>query len=74
MSFHTSLIIDLDMRESGVRWGKRSYMSCELTIYQDKVLPFLNDTLQEMVTELTENLITDVFETDESFNYHRKKK
>ena len=28
-------IIDLDLRESGIKFGKRSFMSCEVTLFQN---------------------------------------
>ena len=36
-------IIDLDMRESGVRYGKRSFMNCEITVFQKEINEMINE-------------------------------
>jgi hypothetical protein len=30
-------IVDLDIRESGIRYGKRSFMNCEITLFLNTV-------------------------------------
>ena len=68
-------IIDLDMRESGIGYGKRSYMSCEVTLYQNvrngKIL--MSNELKRSMSQLTDNLIEDVFDKDEDFKFYKKK-
>lgn len=68
-------IIDLDMRESGIGYGKRSYMSCEVTLYQNvrnrKIL--MSDELKRSMMQLTDKLIEDVFDKDEHFEFYKKK-
>lgn len=36
-------IVDLDMRESGIKFGKKSFMNCEITLYQIGESMMLND-------------------------------
>ena len=68
-------IVDLDMRESGISYGKRSFMSCEITLYQnhrsDKLL--MADELKKSMKLITDNVIEEVFDKYEYFKFHKKK-
>ncbi len=72
----TRTIIDLDMRESGITYGKRSFMSCEVTLYQRTPTSgdLLRSTeLKKVMGDITDKLIRDVFDEYESFKFHKKK-
>lgn len=66
-------ILDLDLRESGIQYGKRSYYNCEVTLYQ-------NDDVKELtaitpnIQTFSDTIIKEVFETFEHFTFHKKKK
>jgi len=69
-------IVDLDMRESGIAYGKRSFMSCEVTLYQrtstsDDLLR--SKELKKVMGDITDKLIKEVFDEYESFKFHKKK-
>lgn len=68
-------IVDLDMRESGIAYGKRSYMSCEITLYQNhrtgKLL--MGDELKKTMVQITNSVITEVLDKYPSFKFHKKK-
>ena len=68
-------IVDLDMRESGIAYGKRSFMSCEITLQQnhrsDKLL--LSDELKKTMAQITDNVIKEVFDKYPYFKFHKKK-
>jgi hypothetical protein len=68
-------IVDLDMRESGIAYGKRSYMSCEITLYQNhrsgKLL--MADELKKSMVQITDNVIKEVFDKYPHFKFHKKK-
>ena len=66
-------IIDLDMRESGILYGKRSFMSCEITLFQNKDRLLTTDELKETIVEITDNVIEDVFDQNEYFEFYQKK-
>lgn len=67
-------IVDLDMRESGVRFGKRSFMNCEMTIFQKHSD---NGAINEGPTpELLENIINEAvtcLDSFDSFTFNKKK-
>lgn len=66
-------IIDFDMRESGITFGKRSYMSCEITLFQIHSFKIQEKIIQDSLNELVNKLIEEVFDTDIYFTYHKTK-
>lgn len=66
-------IIDLDMRESGITFGKRSFMSCEITLFQNKNPLLSTEQLKDSMGNITDKIIEDVFDKFEHFNFHKKK-
>lgn len=69
-------IVDLDMRESGVKFGKRSFMNCEMTIFQ-KHMNESNGSINEGPTpELLEDIVKEAvscLDGFENFSFNRKK-
>lgn len=67
-------IVDLDMRESGVKFGKRSFMNCEITIFRKDINNgVIND---EPVTQLLTDIINesiDCLNSFKHFNFNKKK-
>ena len=66
-------IVDLDMRESGISFGKRSFMNCEITVYQKESSESIND-------EITLGILTKIIQSSvaclddfEYFKFHQKK-
>jgi hypothetical protein len=66
-------IVDLDIRESGIKFGKRSFMSCEITLFQTEEISIISDKIKIYLNEVIYMLINKVFELDENFKYHKKK-
>jgi hypothetical protein len=67
-------IIDLDLRESGIRKGKRSFMSCEMTFYPNRHISVNSDEVKNFLTNLTQELIDKVFKQCDTFNFHKRKR
>jgi hypothetical protein len=44
-------IVDLDMRESGVKYGKRSFMNCEITLFMKREIPVNSDKMRLILNE-----------------------
>jgi len=74
--FKGKAIVDLDLRASGMRVGKRSFMRCEVTM-------FLNSRnkhniksiiLSKTINDITEKVINGPLSTTKSFKFHKKKK
>ena len=66
-------IIDLDIRESGIRFGKRSFISCEVTLFLDIELPITSEIMLEKLNDVTKLIIYDTFEKNEFFKFYKKK-
>jgi hypothetical protein len=66
-------IVDLDIRESGIRYGKRSFMNCELTLFLNSEIPINSDKMQPMLDSIINTVITQTFEQSKHFKFHKKK-
>jgi hypothetical protein len=71
--FSDKIIIDVDMRESGIRFNKRSYIDCEVTFFQLGKLSLTDDKIISTVKRLSK-LISDELNTSEYFNFFKTKK
>jgi hypothetical protein len=67
-------IVDLDIRESGIRFGKRSFMNCEITLFSNVETPVNSEHMKNVLTDVSNNIIKKVFENNETFTFHKKKK
>jgi len=67
-------IVDMDIRESGVKFGKRSFISCELTIYLNSEIQMNSEHMMNKLNEVTKHIILNVFETNKDFSFHKRKK
>lgn len=67
-------IVDLDIRESGVAYNKRSFMSCEMTLFQTGNHQINSDFMIAELTDISEQLVREVFEPNQYFEFHKKKK
>jgi hypothetical protein len=67
-------IVDLDIRESGIRFGKRSFMNCEVTLFSTIEIPVNDDSMKETMMTFIEHIIDDVLKKNEYFSFNKKKK
>jgi len=66
-------MIDLDMRESGINYGKSSFMSCEITMYLDVNIVANSDIMKENLNYMIPTILKDVFENNKTFKFNKKK-
>jgi len=66
-------IVDFDIRESGIRFGKRSFINCEITLYLDQEISINSEEMRFDLDEITNLLVKNVYENDKTFNFHNKK-
>ena len=66
-------IVDLDIRESGIKYGKRSFMNCEITLFLHSELPVNSDKMSYNLDRITPMVIKSVFEENKIFKFHKKK-
>lgn len=67
-------IVDLDIRESGIRFGKRSFMNCEVTLFSSIEIPVNDEDMKETLMMIVKHVIDDVLKETEYFSFHKKKK
>lgn len=67
-------IVDLDMRNSGISFEKKSYMNCEITLFKLNNFKIQDKKIKEHITEIISNIIESVFDESEYFEFHKTKK
>jgi hypothetical protein len=72
--YSTKSIVDFNMASSGINYGKRSFMSVEMTLFKkEPLLPINSEEMIPIVKDISEKIITDVFENDETFKFYKRK-
>jgi hypothetical protein len=54
--FDDNYIIDVDIRESGFRYGKCSFMSCNVTLYTRTHVSNVRDSVEKLSSDITDVL------------------
>lgn len=73
--FHNDkYIVDLDMRTSGFVNTKRSFMSCEITLYQKRGLPINQPNLLESSKSIIYNIVNTCLDNNSYFTFYKTKK
>jgi len=67
-------IIDLDIRESGIKFGKKSFMSCEITLFSNIDLPINKESTIDELTMITNIIIGEVFNNNKHLLFSKTKK
>lgn len=67
-------IIDFDIKKSGVKYGKRSFSNCEITLYLKYEIPIHSEELRPTIDDLIQSVITQAMENNKYFTFHKKKK
>ena len=72
--YSTKSIVDFNMASSGINYGKKSFMSVELTLFKKEPLLAINsDEMVPIMKNISEKIINDVFEKDENFKFYKRK-
>ncbi len=73
--YKTKSIVDFNMASSGISYNKRSFMSVELTLFKkEPLLPINSEEMKPILEKISNKLISDVFERDETFEFYKTKK
>jgi hypothetical protein len=67
-------IVDFDMRESGIEYGKRSYMNCEVTLFQKNSFKLQEKIIQENLDKISHNILCEVLDDATCFNFYKTNK
>lgn len=66
-------IIDFDMRESGILYGKKSYMNCDINLYQINDHSLKSKKIQSELDEILDELATPIFSNNKYFKFNKNK-
>ena len=66
-------IIDLDIRTSGIRSGKKSYMNCELTLFLSKPLNIKSEEVSGNIKNITTTILSQVLKDNTDFLFTKTK-
>lgn len=72
--YNDKYIVDLDMRTSGFVNTKRSFMSCEITLYQKKGLPINQPNLLESSKSIIHDIVNSCLDNNSYFTFYKTKK
>ena len=67
-------IVDLDIRTSGIRKNKRSYMNCEITLFLKKEEDIESNGIKSLVKNLLGDIISKTLTPSKKFNFYLTKK
>jgi hypothetical protein len=70
--FHEKYIADFDLRASGLRKNKQSFLAIEITLYPRTVIPFPSDIYDSNITTMVNNILADV-KKNKHFTFTSKK-
>ena len=73
--FDTKFIVDLDLRSSGLKYQKKSFMNLEINFYIIQPdLDFKDKSIKDSLTNITSNIFIENFKGNEYFNFYLTKK
>ena len=73
--FDTKFIVDLDLRSSGLKFQKKSFMNLEINFYIIQPdLDYKDKDIKESLINITSNIFKENFKGNEFFNFYLTKK
>jgi hypothetical protein len=67
-------IVDLDLRTSGIVYGKKSFMNLEVTLFLEKELDFKDPQIKDSLKKISRNIYVENFMKNEYFDFAVSKK
>ena len=72
--FKNNVIVDVDLRSSGIQLNKKSFMNLEFVFYvTDKELDIKSETIKNTMVHITDSLVRNVFQQNDYFTFSRTK-
>ena len=65
-------IVDFDIKESGIKYGKKSFMNCEITLFMKHGLPINTEDVKLNLDNLI-NIIVDNIDKSKYFKFYKTK-
>lgn len=73
-TFKDTNIVDLDLRTSGIIYGKKSFMNLEITLFLNEPIDFKDPQLKEKLKKIPKTIYVDNFKNNEYFDFTLSKK
>ena len=72
--FHNErCIVDFDMRESGISCGKKSFINCEITLYQKNLFKLQDKLIQKELKTISDLVANNILENNKYFKFTKTK-
>ena len=71
--FKEHFIVDLDLRTSGIRYDKKSFMNLEINLYLIEPMDFKSPKLKKVVKNLIKEIYGDAFSKNKYFKFYLTK-
>jgi hypothetical protein len=72
--FTPKSIVDLDLRTSGINFGKKSFLNLEINLFSDKELDFKSNELKNSIKNMIKNIQDSNITNNKYFNFTVTKK
>lgn len=72
--FKETNIVDLDLRTSGIIYGKKSFMNLEITLFLNQNVEFKDTILKENLKKIAKAVYVENFKKNEYFDFTLSKK
>lgn len=74
INFDDNFIVDLDLRSSGLKLNKKSFLNLEITLFvKNKNIDFKSLKLKRILKKLVLDIYSDVFKKNEYFRFYLTK-
>jgi len=74
INFEDNFIVDLDLRSSGLKLNKKSFLNLEITLFvKNKNIDFKSLKLKRILKKLVLDIYSDVFKKNEYFRFYLTK-
>jgi hypothetical protein len=73
-TFKETNIVDLDLRTSGIVYGKKSFMNLEITLFLNENMDFKDPQLKEKLKKIAKAIYVDNFKNNDYFDFTISKK
>ena len=67
-------IVDMDIRTSGIKLNKKSFMDLEITLYVNEIFDIKDSIVKDSLLNLMKNIIDTNLMNDAIFNFNKTKK
>jgi hypothetical protein len=72
--FKETSIVDLDLRTSGISYGKKSFFNLEVNLYTNKEIDFKSLEIKESIKKIIKNIVKDSLVQNKFFEFSLSKK